>query len=56
MAAPTFPDGARREYPPNITGFDVAKGISPSLATATARLAHLTPSGAVGRPRAPASR
>src|SRR5260370_11886721 len=28
----TFPDGARREYPKGITGFDVAKAISPSLA------------------------
>src|SRR4051812_28937174 len=31
----TFPDGARREFPKNITGFDVAKGISPSLAKRT---------------------
>jgi threonyl-tRNA synthetase len=28
----TFPDGARREFPQNITGFDIAKDISPSLA------------------------
>jgi threonyl-tRNA synthetase len=32
MAALTFPDGARREYPSGTTGLDVAKGISPSLA------------------------
>ena len=32
MVALTFPDGARRDYPPNITGLEVAKGISPSLA------------------------
>src|SRR3982074_2239567 len=32
MVALTFPDGARREYPDNITGLDIAKGISPSLA------------------------
>jgi len=32
MVAVTFPDGARREFPPNITGFDIAKEISPSLA------------------------
>src|SRR3954467_15223220 len=31
----TFPDGARREYPANITGLDIAKGISPSLAKRT---------------------
>src|SRR3954468_10380125 len=43
----TFPDGARREYPANITGLDIAKGISPSLAKRTvamaldAQLAHL---------------
>ena len=31
MVAVTFPDGARREFPQNITGFDIAKEISPSL-------------------------
>ena len=35
MVALTFPDGARREYPPRTTGLDVAKGISPSLAKRT---------------------
>src|SRR5579885_2635491 len=35
MVTLTFPDGARREYPANITGLDVAKGISPSLAKRT---------------------
>ncbi len=35
MVALTFPDGARREYPENITGLDVAKAISPSLAKRT---------------------
>jgi threonyl-tRNA synthetase len=29
MVALTFPDGARREYPDNISGLDIAKGISP---------------------------
>jgi threonyl-tRNA synthetase len=28
----TFPDGAKREFAKNITGLDIAKGISPSLA------------------------
>ena len=32
MVALTFPDGARREYPNGISGLDIAKGISPSLA------------------------
>ncbi|MGA8989207.1 MAG: threonine--tRNA ligase, partial [Rhodoplanes sp.] len=32
MVAVTFPDGVRREFPQNITGFDIAKEISPSLA------------------------
>ncbi len=32
MVAVTFPDGARREFPDNITGLDIAKQISPSLA------------------------
>jgi threonyl-tRNA synthetase len=35
MVALTFPDGARREYPSDTTGLDVAKGISPSLAKRT---------------------
>src|ERR1700757_2655912 len=35
MVALTFPDGARRDYPPNTTGLDIAKGISPSLAKRT---------------------
>jgi threonyl-tRNA synthetase len=39
MVALTFPDGARRDYPNGITGFDVAKGISPSLAKRTVAMA-----------------
>jgi threonyl-tRNA synthetase len=39
MVALTFPDGARREYPPGTTGFDIAKGISPSLAKRTVAMA-----------------
>src|SRR5499427_2905217 len=39
MVALTFPDGARREYPNGITGLDVAKGISPSLAKRTVAMA-----------------
>src|SRR5215216_7707744 len=35
----TFPDGAKREYPRDITGFDIAKGISPSLAKRTVAMA-----------------
>jgi threonyl-tRNA synthetase len=35
MVALTFPDGARREYPQGITGLEIAKGISPSLAKRT---------------------
>jgi len=35
----TFPDGARREYPTGITGFEVAKAISPSLAKRTVAMA-----------------
>ena len=31
----TFPDGARREFPRGITGLEIAKGISPSLAKRT---------------------
>src|ERR1700688_2409593 len=39
MVAVTFPDGARRDYPPNITGLEIAKGISPSLAKRTVAMA-----------------
>ena len=39
MVALTFPDGARRDYPDTITGLDVAKGISPSLAKRTVAMA-----------------
>jgi threonyl-tRNA synthetase len=39
MVALTFPDGARREYPDHISGLDIAKGISPSLARRTVAMA-----------------
>ena len=39
MIALTFPDGARREYSKHITGLDIAKGISPSLAKRTVAMA-----------------
>src|SRR5262245_22153997 len=39
MVTLTFPDGARRDYPDNSTGLDVAKGISPSLAKRTVAMA-----------------
>jgi len=39
MVALTFPDGARRDYPQGTTGFDIAKGISPSLAKRTVAMA-----------------
>ena len=39
MVTLTFPDGARREFPQNITGLDIAKGISPSLAKRTVAMA-----------------
>jgi threonyl-tRNA synthetase len=35
----TFPDGAQRTFPKNITGLDIAKGISPSLAKRTVAMA-----------------
>src|SRR4030088_3655337 len=37
--AVTFPDGATREYPKDITGLELAKGISPSLAKRTVAMA-----------------
>src|ERR1700746_3343219 len=35
----TFPDGSKRDYPAGVTGLDVAKGISPSLAKRTVAMA-----------------
>jgi threonyl-tRNA synthetase len=39
MVTLTFPDGARRQYAPGTTGFEIAKGISPSLAKRTVAMA-----------------
>ena len=39
MVALTFPDGARRDFPDGITGTEVAKAISPSLAKRTVAMA-----------------
>src|ERR1700680_2555168 len=39
MVTLTFPDGARREYPDGISGADIAKGISPSLAKRSVAIA-----------------
>ncbi len=39
MISVTFPDGAARQYEPGVTGLDIAKGISPSLASRTVALA-----------------
>src|SRR5499426_2864285 len=39
MVALTFPDGASRQYAPGTTGFEIAKGISPSLAKRTVAMA-----------------
>ena len=39
MVALTFPDGARRDYQDGISGIDIAKGISPSLAKRTVAMA-----------------
>jgi threonyl-tRNA synthetase len=35
----TFPDGARRDFPKGMTGIDIARGISPSLAKRTVAMA-----------------
>jgi threonyl-tRNA synthetase len=39
MVTLTFPDGARRDYPNGISGLEIAKGISPSLAKRTVAMA-----------------
>jgi len=39
MVTLTFPDGARRDYPDGISGADIAKGISPSLAKRSVAMA-----------------
>src|SRR5215813_4197836 len=35
----TFPDGARRQFPKDTIGLEIAKGISPSLAKRTVAMA-----------------
>jgi threonyl-tRNA synthetase len=39
MISVTFPDGASRQFEPGVTGLDIAKGISPSLAKRTVAMA-----------------
>ncbi|PPD42909.1 MAG: threonine--tRNA ligase [Methylocystis sp.] len=39
MVAVTFPDGASRQFEPGVTGFDIARSISPSLAKRTVAMA-----------------
>src|SRR5436309_6154422 len=39
MVSLTFPDGARREYPDGISGAEIAKGTSPSLAKRSVAMA-----------------
>jgi len=39
MITVTFPDGARRQFSPGTTGFEIAKSISPSLAKRTVAMA-----------------
>ena len=39
MVAVTFPDGASRQFEPGVTGFDIAKSISPSLAKRSVAMA-----------------
>jgi len=39
MITLTFPDGAQRQFPRGITGLDIARGISPSLAKRTVAMA-----------------
>ncbi len=39
MISVTFPDGAQRQFEPGVTGFDIAKSISPSLAKRTVAMA-----------------
>src|SRR6202012_3164185 len=39
MVPLTSPDGARRDFPDGISGLDIAKGISPSLAKRTVAMA-----------------
>ena len=39
MISLTFPDGAQRQFSPGISGLDIAKGISPSLAKRTVAMA-----------------
>ena len=46
MIAVTFPDGARREFSPGITGLEIAKGISPCLGLVSDSIAASSADGA----------
>ncbi len=39
MISVTFPDGAQRQFEPGVSGADIAKSISPSLAKRTVAMA-----------------
>ena len=39
MISVTFPDGAQRQFPPGVSGFEIARSISPSLAKRTVAMA-----------------
>jgi threonyl-tRNA synthetase len=39
MISVTFPDGAQRQFAPGVSGFEIAKSISPSLAKRTVAMA-----------------
>ena len=39
MVSVTFPDGAQRQFPAGVSGLDIARGISPSLAKRTVAMA-----------------
>ncbi len=39
MISVTFPDGAQRQFEPGVSGVDIAKSISPSLAKRTVAMA-----------------
>ena len=55
MPVLTFPDGAKRDYAPGTTGFDVAKAISPSLAKRTVAMAKSAVDGAGENVKLPSS-
>ena len=61
MIAVTFPDGASRQFEPGVSGVDIAKSISPSLAKRSVAMtldgaSSISPARSIATPKSNSSR